>query len=64
MIKNEYAFGIDDPNFSGILDKTLRNIGDIMGQLDTIKDTEKSNRKGKRRICLILEICLMECLNR
>lgn len=41
MIKNGYAFGIDDPNFSGILDKTLKNIGDIMGQLATIKDTEK-----------------------
>ena len=63
MIKNGYTFGIDDPNFSRILDKTLRNIGDIMGQLTTIKDTKKSNRKGKRRICLILEICLMECLS-
>ena len=41
MIKNGYTFGIDDPNFSRILDKTLRNIGDIMGQLTTIKDTEK-----------------------
>lgn len=41
MIKNGYAFCIDDPNFSEILDKTLRAIGDIMGQLATIKDTEK-----------------------
>lgn len=32
MIKNGYAFGIDDPNFSEILDKTLRNISDIMDQ--------------------------------
>lgn len=45
MIKNGYTFGIDDPNFSGILDKTLRNIGNIMGQLSTIKDTEKKQKQ-------------------
>lgn len=42
MIKNVYAFGIDDPNFSEILDKTLRNIGDIMDHWAIVKNTEKS----------------------
>lgn len=47
MIKNGYAFGIDDPNFSEILDKTLRNIGDIMDQRD--RDRYRKRATGKER---------------
>ena len=47
MIKNGYAFGIDDPNFSEILDKTLRNIGDIMDHWAIVKDTEKEQKERK-----------------
>ena len=66
MIKNRYTFDIDDPSFSEAIDKALRNIGDIMDHWAIVRDTEKKlkERKGKKRICLILEICLMECLNR
>jgi hypothetical protein len=65
MIKNGYAFGIDDPSFSDAVDIALRNIGDIMDHWAIVRDTEKvqKERKGKKRICLILEICLMECLS-
>lgn len=48
MIKNGYAFGIDDPNFSEILDKTLRNISDIMDHWAIVRDIEK-RAEGKER---------------
>lgn len=63
MIKNGYTFDIDDPSFSETIGKALRNIGDIMDHRVIVKNTEKSWMKGKKKICLILEICLMECLN-
>ena len=47
MIKNGYAFDIDDPNFSEILDKTLRNIGDIMDHWAIVRDTEKEQKERK-----------------
>ena len=47
MIKNGYAFGIDDPNFSEILDKTLRNIDDIMDHWAIVRDTEKEQKERK-----------------
>jgi hypothetical protein len=47
MIKNGYAFGIDDPNFSEILDKTLRNISDIMDHWAIVRDTEKEQKERK-----------------
>ena len=47
MIKNGYTFGIDDPNFSEILDKTLRNIGDIMDHWAIVRDTEKEQKERK-----------------
>lgn len=71
MIKNGYAFGMDDPNFSTALEKTLKDISDVIDQWVIKRDAEKEQeqeqkqkeRKGKKRICLILEICLMECLS-
>ena len=47
MIKNGYAFGIDDPSFSEAVDKALRNIGDIMDHWAIVRDTEKEQKERK-----------------
>lgn len=49
MIKNGYAFGMDDPNFSTALEKTLKDISDVIDQQVIKRDVEKEQKQEQEQ---------------